>query len=152
MQFKDCSLTGLRYGTHCPGGWRLFLSLLLADNRLVPGPQGSLFCRQKWCPRWKPSGSSQPWHSLGPFFCLLWAYEESQVYITWELLWDSSQPPPSQAHDLIWIRVILENEMLKFSFPWEQCHIRQLKKTCSQHKLSIRLIGPLHYVPPCFII
>lgn len=124
--------------------WRLFLSLLWADNRLVHWPEGSLFCRQKWCLRQKQSWSQPQPCCFGLFSAFSGIKKKkSRIYINLEVLWDLFKPPPLRSPWPTLDQGDSENKMLKFSFPWEQCHISQLKKTSSQHKLSVQLLCPL---------
>lgn len=133
MKFKDCSLTGLRWHplSLVAGDYSSACRWLITDSS--QGLKSSLFCRQKWCPRREPSGSaSQQLAGAFPLPSLGLGRKSSLYHLRAAL---GLSQPPLHAHDLIWIRVILENKMLKFSFRPEQCHIRQLKKTCSQHQI-----------------
>lgn len=152
MQFKDCSLPGLRY-------W-LPLSLVDGDDfsacrRLITDPstglkphcssgrksasdRSQLVPSQPGCPGHSSvfAGLTKQVKSLYQLRAALRLFQTSPITLPW--------PSLDQGKS--------ENKMLKFSFTWKQCHIRQLKKTRSQHKLSVRFVGPLHYTAPCFII
>lgn len=132
-------------------GWRLVFSLQLADNRLSTGLKAHCSANRDLALDGSRLVLSLHTMKLWPFL-FQWDYKDNQSFRhlsgTLGLFQFSTLTLPWPNLD----QGNLENKMLKFSFSGEQCHISQLKNTCSQHKLPVQLTLPLNYIPPCFII